>query len=612
MMRVVPFLLLASTSALTTPPASKLTTRPERSASMPLGVRVAAAVGTASALLPARALAAEDGGWSLPSLPVLPALTWLDSKEAHELGIFFAQTVISWGVPVAAIGALALVLRPSGNGDGGSRPLPPALAKALGMTNEPKEFLEIERLNEKLTSFEFSFRKAETSAGSALRVKTKADIERQLGKEFQSFGLDALTVDTVFKAAATYRGAEEKVTKRLEALQIKLRALTLTPTAVPSPSGKEALAGKVVPTGAAAKAAPAAVVTTAAAATAGGATAAPKRSVVDAILYGQKGPPSPEAAAGGSGEAASGMSFGMGGGAAGALKPLLKEKAALEEQQTQLELTFLRQLSAILTADQAAALGSVIKPAAELGGPSITGAPTGGPTRLDALGALVSAAAAASGRAKHVYVLKFFGDVTASQVAQLRQEVTAVLQTADAAGRGDEVVLVLNTGGGTVTGYGLAAAQLSRLKASGLPLTICVEQVAASGGYLMACVADRIVAAPFAVLGSIGVITEIPNVYERLTKEGISCTPSPGEPGDLATCSTPPPQLRPLPPAVSSSPVRARVWCSLDRYGGQVQAHPHADEEDRGGGPQEDQGRHRGRALALQEVRRDQPAAGGH
>merc|ERR1711937_214980 len=80
-------------------------------------------------------------------------------------------------------------------------------------------------------------------------------------------------------------------------------------------------------------------------------------------------------------------------------------------------------------------------------------------------------------------------------------EVMAVLQTADAEGRGDEVLLVL--------------------KKAGLPLTICVEQVAASGGYLMACVADKIIASPFAVLGSIGVISEIPNVYERLKDEGI-------------------------------------------------------------------------------------------
>jgi len=111
--------------------------------------------------------------------------------------------------------------------------------------------------------------------------------------------------------------------------------------------------------------------------------------------------------------------------------------------------------------------------------------------------------------------------VTASQVAGLRQEVTAVLRKADVA-RGDEVVLVLNTGGGTVTGYGLAAAQLTRLKKFGVKLTVCVEQVAASGGYMMACVADELLCAPFAVIGSIGVITEQPNVYERLSKEGVS------------------------------------------------------------------------------------------
>merc|ERR1719253_307147 len=121
---------------------------------------------------------------------------------------------------------------------------------------------------------------------------------------------------------------------------------------------------------------------------------------------------------------------------------------------------------------------------------------------------------------KHVFVLDFFGDVQASQAAQLREEVTGLLRSAKKE-RGDEVILRLNTGGGTVTGYGLAAAQLTRIKAAGLPLTICVEQVAVSGGYMMACVADKIVASPFAVLGSIGVISDVPNVYERLKKEGI-------------------------------------------------------------------------------------------
>jgi serine protease SohB len=124
------------------------------------------------------------------------------------------------------------------------------------------------------------------------------------------------------------------------------------------------------------------------------------------------------------------------------------------------------------------------------------------------------------GDAKHVFVLNFPGDVTASQVAGLRQEVTALSRFANAT-RGDEVVLLLNTGGGTVTGYGLAAAQLMRIKSLGLKLHICVEQVAASGGYMMACCADKITASPFAVIGSIGVISEVPNVFQRLDREGI-------------------------------------------------------------------------------------------
>jgi len=100
----------------------------------------------------------------------------------------------------------------------------------------------------------------------------------------------------------------------------------------------------------------------------------------------------------------------------------------------------------------------------------------------------------------------------------LREEVTAIVQSAKP---GDEALVILQTGGGTVTGYGLAASQLLRFKEAGMKLTIAVEQVAASGGYMMACVADRIIASPFAVLGSIGVITDIPNVYERLKEEGI-------------------------------------------------------------------------------------------
>lgn len=119
---------------------------------------------------------------------------------------------------------------------------------------------------------------------------------------------------------------------------------------------------------------------------------------------------------------------------------------------------------------------------------------------------------------KNLYVTRFPGDVTASQLNELREEVTGILRSATP---GDEALLVLQSGGGTVTGYGLAAAQLQRFKAKDMKLTVCVEQVAASGGYMMCCTADRIVASPFAVLGSIGVISEIPNAYERLQREGI-------------------------------------------------------------------------------------------
>ncbi|MEX2366376.1 MAG: S49 family peptidase [Pseudohongiellaceae bacterium] len=110
----------------------------------------------------------------------------------------------------------------------------------------------------------------------------------------------------------------------------------------------------------------------------------------------------------------------------------------------------------------------------------------------------------------HVWVLRFKGDMHASQVDNLRREVTAIVQVASAS---DEVVLVLESPGGAVSGYGLAASQLVRLKEAGLSLTVCVDKVAASGGYMMACIADRIIAAPFAVVGSIGVLAQVPNIH---------------------------------------------------------------------------------------------------
>ena len=115
-----------------------------------------------------------------------------------------------------------------------------------------------------------------------------------------------------------------------------------------------------------------------------------------------------------------------------------------------------------------------------------------------------------------VYVLDFKGDTAASAVEQLREEITLILVTAKA-GR-DRVVVRLESPGGMVHGYGLAAAQLVRLRDAGFHVTICVDKVAASGGYMMACIGSEIVSAPFAVVGSIGVVAQIPN-FNRLLKE---------------------------------------------------------------------------------------------
>ncbi|BES71575.1 protease SohB [Marinobacter nanhaiticus D15-8W] len=118
-----------------------------------------------------------------------------------------------------------------------------------------------------------------------------------------------------------------------------------------------------------------------------------------------------------------------------------------------------------------------------------------------------------------VFVLDFNGDIKASDTDSLRKSITAVLSVAEP-GR-DEVVVRLESGGGLVHAYGLAAAQLDRIRSKGVTLTACVDKVAASGGYMMACVADRIIASPFAVLGSIGVVAQLPNFHRLLKKNDV-------------------------------------------------------------------------------------------
>jgi serine protease SohB len=117
-----------------------------------------------------------------------------------------------------------------------------------------------------------------------------------------------------------------------------------------------------------------------------------------------------------------------------------------------------------------------------------------------------------------LFVLDFKGDLRASAAASLREEVSAVLRVAKP---GEQVLVRLENSGGTVHEHGFAASQLTRLKQHGLKLIVAVDKVAASGGYLMACVADRLIAAPFAIVGSIGVLAQLPNFHRLLEEKGV-------------------------------------------------------------------------------------------
>lgn len=118
----------------------------------------------------------------------------------------------------------------------------------------------------------------------------------------------------------------------------------------------------------------------------------------------------------------------------------------------------------------------------------------------------------------NLFVVDFVGSSMAKEVDTLRKEITAILCIAK---EGDEVLVKVESGGGVVHGYGLAASQLKRIRDKGLTLTISIDKVAASGGYMMACVADKVIAAPFAIVGSIGVIAQLPNFNKLLKKNDI-------------------------------------------------------------------------------------------
>ncbi|MEQ9568496.1 MAG: S49 family peptidase, partial [Pseudomonadales bacterium] len=120
--------------------------------------------------------------------------------------------------------------------------------------------------------------------------------------------------------------------------------------------------------------------------------------------------------------------------------------------------------------------------------------------------------------ASRTFYLNFKGDLYAKATNSLREEISAILSVAN---NKDEVVVNIESPGGVVHGYGFAASQLDRVRKAGVPLTVLVDKVAASGGYMMACVADKICAAPFSIIGSVGVVAQIPNFHRLLDKHDV-------------------------------------------------------------------------------------------
>jgi len=154
----------------------------------------------------------------------------------------------------------------------------------------------------------------------------------------------------------------------------------------------------------------------------------------------------------------------------------------------------------------------------DIGGTQTTAEEGDSKAAVEALNVKEDPATEQSDDRSRVFVLDFNGDIRASEVDLLREEISAVLSFA---GDSDEIVLRLDSAGGMVHTYGLAASQLERIKSANIKLTICVDEVAASGGYMMACLADKLIAAPFAILGSIGVVAQLPNFHRVLKKHGV-------------------------------------------------------------------------------------------
>ena len=400
------------------------------------------------------------------------------SPEFHELSMYTLKTLISWGVPAVTVGIVALMIisgarrgksSSGGNEDGSSSSSPFGFLRGGQMGKKPRTqpYLSIKRLNDRLDSYALQFEAATVSKTSAKRQQNKQRFEKRyadaLGK------LSSEERNAILEAQKKWKEVDDRLKTRMNAITASSRKTALELGARKKESSSSSASSSKED------------------------DAASSSKEDGDIMNNIKN------------------KFGM-----GKENPSkqAKELGRIASERMLNEDKYLTAVAAAVPKSKLKSLEDVLKD------PNQT---FGWQANSDVL--LLNNVDEVSGpkdklSKKHVFVLDFFGDVQASQAAQLREEVTGLLRSAKKE-RGDEVILRLNTGGGTVTGYGLAAAQLTRIKAAGLPLTICVEQVAASGGYMMACVADKIVASPFAVLGSIGVISDVPNVYERLKNEGI-------------------------------------------------------------------------------------------
>mmetsp|Transcript_43139 Transcript_43139/g.51764 ORF Transcript_43139/g.51764 Transcript_43139/m.51764 type:complete len:740 (-) Transcript_43139:313-2532(-) len=496
--------------------------------------------------------------FSLPSLPTLPELPPLEPKAQADLLVYFFQSLISVGTPAVIYSLVAVLIlktafggRKEENGSRASRRqrtlrkefgttaveelyddlygaekppsmVPPFLEALMGANKGPpakgaalknagipsQQYIKVERLNDKYDSYAFSIDTAIDSKASAAAKMRSMNFDRAMGKVV-GLGSSALTASEktrllnaeqkFLKEAGRLTGAlnvlqtvlvKEVIEKQMEIMKVGVGELDPITQGELNAANVTAIDADIV----------AANVTsnvTALSLTNG----TSDKSFMEKV----KGFPNkimnkPE-------EMMQMQEF--------------NQITELQNQLIKTELDFIAEITFTLGNERANAIRVAIL------GNSIDGVLGGNMYKNLSerpLSTLLSQVlpgnedhAAVVGR-KNLFVTTFPGDTTASQVKELREEVTAIVRSAKP---GDEVLLVLESGGGTVTGYGLAAAQLKRFKDANLKLTICVEQVAASGGYMMCCIADHIVASPFAVLGSIGVISDQPNVYERLKKEGI-------------------------------------------------------------------------------------------